>query len=66
MYFNVNFNVFFKIKNVKLLASVLYVHQTARCNNKKNLPKYLPNLKRPTHHGHFKCAYELGLWKTEV
>ena len=36
MYFNVNFNVFFKIKKVHLLVSELYIYQNARCNNKKN------------------------------
>ena len=34
MYFNVNFNVFFKLINVHLLMSELYKHQNARCNNK--------------------------------
>ena len=41
MYFNVNFNVFFKLKEVNLLVSDLYIYQNARCNdNKKN---YLQN-----------------------
>ena len=35
MYFNVNFNVFFKLIKVHLLVSELYIHQNARCNNKK-------------------------------
>ena len=35
MYFNVNFNVFFKLIKVHLLVSELYVHQNARCNDKK-------------------------------
>jgi len=35
VYFNINFNVFFKIKKVHLLASELYLYQNARCNNKK-------------------------------
>ena len=32
---NVNFNVFFKLINVHLLVSELYIYQTARCNDKK-------------------------------
>ena len=39
VYFNANFNVFFKLIKVHLLVSELYVYQNARCNNKK---KYLP------------------------
>ena len=35
MYFNVNFNVFFKIKIVHLLVGELYIYQKGRCNNKK-------------------------------
>ena len=35
MYFNVNFNVFFKLIKVHLLVSELYIYQTARCNKKK-------------------------------
>ena len=35
MYFNVNFNVFFKSIKVHLLVSELYIHQIARCNDKK-------------------------------
>ena len=34
MYFNVNFNVFFKLIKVHLLVSELYIHQNARCNDK--------------------------------
>jgi hypothetical protein len=34
VYFNVNFNVFFKIKKVHLLVSELYIYQNARCNDK--------------------------------
>ena len=34
MYFNVNFNVFFKIK-MHLLVSEFYIFQNARCNYKK-------------------------------
>ena len=37
MYFNVNFNVFFKLIKVHLLVSELYVYQNARCNDKKNV-----------------------------
>ena len=37
MYFNVNFNVFFKLIKVHLLVSELYIYQTARCNDKKDL-----------------------------
>ena len=32
MYFNVNFNVFFKLIKVHLLVSELYIYQNARCN----------------------------------
>ena len=35
MYFNVNFNVFFKLIKVHCLASELYIYQNARCNDKK-------------------------------
>ena len=35
MYFDVNFNMFFKIMKLHLLVSELHIHQTARCNNKK-------------------------------
>ena len=34
VYFNVNFNVFFKLIKVHLLVSELYIYQTARCNDK--------------------------------
>ena len=43
VYFNVNFNVFFKIKKVHLLVSELYMYQNARCNDKKDA-LFLPNL----------------------
>ena len=35
MYFNVNFNVFFKLIKEHLLVSELYIYQNARCNDKK-------------------------------
>ena len=35
MYFNVNYNVFFKLINGHLLVSELYMYQNARCNDKK-------------------------------
>ena len=35
MYFNVNFNVFFKLIKVHFLVSELYIYQNARCNHKK-------------------------------
>ena len=35
MYFNINFNVFFKLIKVHLLVSEIYIHQNARCNDKK-------------------------------
>ena len=35
MYFNVNFNVFFKLIKVIFLVSELYIHQNARCNDQK-------------------------------
>ena len=34
MYFNVNFNVFFKLMNVNLLVSELDIYQKARCSDK--------------------------------
>jgi len=34
VYFNVNFNVFFKLIKVNLLVNELYIYQTARCNDK--------------------------------
>ena len=34
MYLNVNFNVLFKLINVYLLVSELYIYQNARCNDK--------------------------------
>jgi len=34
VYFDVNFNVFFKLIKVHLLVSELYVHQNAGCNDK--------------------------------
>jgi hypothetical protein len=36
VYFSVNFNVFFKLKKVHMLISELYIHQNARCNDKKS------------------------------
>ena len=36
MYFNVNINVFFKLKKVHMLVSEIYIYQNARCNNKNN------------------------------
>jgi len=35
VYFNVNFNVFYKLI-VHLLVSELYIYQNARCNDKNN------------------------------
>jgi len=37
VYFNVNFNVFFRLIKVHLLVSGLYIYQNARCNDKKKL-----------------------------
>jgi len=37
VYYNVNFNAFFKLIKVHLLVSELYIYQNARCNNKKKL-----------------------------
>jgi len=37
VYFNVNFNVFFKLIKVHLLVSEIYIHQNARCNDKNYL-----------------------------
>ena len=35
MYFNVNFNVFFKLIKVRFSVSEPYIYQNARCNDKK-------------------------------
>jgi len=35
VYFNINFNVFFKLIKVLLLVSEIYMHQNGRCNDKK-------------------------------
>ena len=37
MYFNVNFNVFFRLMKVHLLVSELYIYQNVRRNDKKML-----------------------------
>ena len=37
MYFNVNFNVFFKLMKVHLLVSELYIYQNARWNEKNKI-----------------------------
>jgi len=37
VYFNVNFNVFFKLIKVHLLVSELYIYQNAWCNDKNLL-----------------------------
>ena len=36
VYFNVNFNVFFKLIKVHFLVTKLYIYQNARFNNRKN------------------------------
>ena len=41
MYFNVNFNAFFKSIKMLLLVSELYIYQNARCNDKNTLEVYL-------------------------
>ena len=33
MYFNVNFNVFFKLTKLHFLVSELYIYQNARCSD---------------------------------
>ena len=35
MYFDADFNVFFKLIKVHLMVSELYTYQNARCNDKK-------------------------------
>ena len=40
MYFNVNFNVFFKLIKVHLLVSELYMYQNARCNDTEEVSVY--------------------------
>ena len=41
MYFNVNFNVFFKLIKVYLLVIELYIYQNARCNDKKKFMQFI-------------------------
>jgi len=41
VYFNVNFNAFFKSIKMLLLVSELYIYQNARCNDKNTLEVYL-------------------------
>ena len=42
VYFNVNFNVFFKLIKVHLLVSELYIYQNARCNDKNSSVSFPP------------------------
>jgi len=49
-YFNVNFNVLFKLIKVHLLVSELYLYQNERCNDKKNRPLC----------SHISCLQKLG------
>ena len=42
MYFNVNFNVFFKLTKVHLLVSGLYIYQNARYKDKKKIWSDMP------------------------
>jgi len=44
VYFNVNFNVFFKFIKVHLLVSELYIYQNARCNNKNQNTHFMFNV----------------------
>jgi len=46
VYFNVNFNVFFKLIKVHLLASELYIYQTARCNDKNVIHLFQAQIKK--------------------
>ena len=46
MYFNVIFNVFFKLMKVYLLVSELYIYQNARFNDNKKDSKALSATKR--------------------
>jgi len=39
VYFNVNFNVFFRLKKVHLLVSEIYIYQNAGATIKKKLGK---------------------------
>jgi hypothetical protein len=43
VYFNVNFNVFFKLIKALLLVSELYIHQNARCNDKEETADFIEN-----------------------
>jgi len=44
VYFNVNFNVFFKLIKMPLLVSELYIYQKARCNNENYRKKFSEHL----------------------
>jgi hypothetical protein len=48
VYFNINFNVFFKLIKVYLLVSELYIYQNARCNDKNKKTALLT----------FRCEYQ--------
>ena len=41
VYFNVNFNVFFKLIKVHLLVSELYIYQNAWCNDKNTVAAFV-------------------------
>jgi len=49
VYFNVNFNAFFKSIKVHLLARKLYIHQNARCNNKNIFNRICMNILHEYH-----------------
>jgi len=40
VYFNANFNAFFKFKKVHLLVNELYIYQNAWCNDKNSCLYY--------------------------
>ena len=56
MYFNVHFNVFFKVIKVHLLVSELYIYQNARCNDKKKKNMYSTFKRRPIAENHIHKA----------
>ena len=73
VYFNINFNVFFKFIKVHLLVSELQIYQNARCNDRKKLflPRFPPVDKNLITHlfpfgaesSHAECVAVLQQWK---
>ena len=54
-------NVFCKLIKVYLLVSELFIHQNARCNDKKNLHVFFP-----AHVFHVACIHEISMCKYDM